>query len=154
VIGLVEVLPLNFAGTTAFEPVHFNLGGQVVLAGYSLSQGRASPGDTLRLDLAWRAEQVMKDNYTVFVHLIDKSGMISAQDDSQPLDGTRPTTYWQAGETILDEHVLSLPADLSPGQYRIEVGMYLLSTGERLMLLSDQGDVVDSRVKLVDIVVR
>ena len=54
-----------------------------------------------------------------------------AQHVSLPADGEIPTSDWSFGEVISDRHViefLGLPA----GEYRLEVGMYDSTTGERL----------------------
>jgi hypothetical protein len=39
------------------------------------------------------------------------------------------------GETIKDVHQLPLPADLPAGEYRLNIGLYLLETGERLFVV-------------------
>ncbi len=57
-----------------------------------------------------------------------------AQGDGQPLDGRYPTTVWDMGEVIPDNHVLSLPDPLPAGPYQLLVGLYDLSSGERLAL--------------------
>jgi hypothetical protein len=44
--------------------------------------------------------------------------------DTQPGQGSVPTTVWAPGDLILDEYQLQLPADAPPGDYEIEVGLY------------------------------
>jgi hypothetical protein len=39
-----------------------------------------------------------------------------------------------------DDHVLSLPAGLAPGEYSLRVGLYLAPDGPRLPLRSPAGD--------------
>ena len=46
--------------------------------------------------------------------------------------GTRPTRGWKPGEPVRDQIGVSVPADAPPGLYRVEVGMYLLRTLQRL----------------------
>jgi hypothetical protein len=54
-----------------------------------------------------------------------------AQKDSPPAAGRYPTGLWDAGEIIEDE--ISLPlTDIAPGRYTPVVGLYNLTTGERL----------------------
>jgi len=36
---------------------------------------------------------------------------------------------------VRDSHTLALPADLATGAYRLEVGLYLVETGERLEII-------------------
>jgi len=78
----------------------------------------------------------------VFVHLLDAEGRIVAQHDSQPQDGAYPTSVWDAGEVVADEHVLDLPVDLPAGHYRLRVGWYLPGSGDRLPVVGD-GDSVE-----------
>jgi hypothetical protein len=49
---------------------------------------------------------------------------------------------------MADPYQLEIPPDLSPGEYELLVGMYLLSSGERLPLLSSDGQVVGDSVSL------
>jgi hypothetical protein len=99
--------------------------------------GTSSPiaverGQTLDVDLFWRAERAINQSYTVFVHLIDGSGHVFKDADSPPLRGLFPTDRWTVGETIRDRHTLTVPPDLAPGDYAIEIGMYQPPDGPRL----------------------
>jgi hypothetical protein len=51
------------------------------------------------------------------------------------------------GEAVIDPHLIPVPTDAPPGEYGIEVGLYQLSTGERLSLVGAAGAVADA-VKL------
>ena len=57
-----------------------------------------------------------------------------SQDDHVPADNLRPTSGWRPGEVVSDPVQLSLPLDLPPGEYRINVGVYDPDSGERLPL--------------------
>ena len=70
---------------------------------------------------------------------MDADGNLVAQDDAVPVNWTYPTTQWQAGEYIRDEHVLSLAEATPRGDYTIFVGMYDAETGIRLDVADDQG---------------
>ena len=109
------------------------------LTGYSFTPAVARPGDTLLVTLQWQATTRMSVDYTVFTQLWDSSGQVAAQLDSQPASGTRPTSGWQPGETVLDRKALLLPAGLPPGSYTLQVGLYDLATLQRLTL-SPGGD--------------
>jgi hypothetical protein len=110
-----------------------NLGGQTQLTGYALDRAAYRPGDDVRVTLYWLGARRPDRDYKVFVHLRDQADqqMIS-QHDSDPVYGFTPTTRWEPGELIADEHVLPLPADTPPGTYQLWVGMYDPATGERL----------------------
>jgi mannosyltransferase len=110
------------------------------LSGYSFTPAVARPGDTLLVTLEWQATAAMPIDYTVFTQLWDASGQVAAQLDSQPASGTRPTSGWQPGETVVDRKALLLPADLPPGSYTLQVGLYDLATLQRLTLSANGDD--------------
>jgi hypothetical protein len=80
---------------------------------------------------------------------------VQGQMDSQPLEGSRPTTGWVPQEYLRDEYQLTMAENAPPGEYLIEVGMYDASTPEfrRLPLVDSSGNVLDNRIVL-DAVVR
>jgi hypothetical protein len=78
----------------------------------------------------------MDQDYTVFVHLVDQAGRMYSQHDGQPAGGLYPTSKWKEGEVIEDVHLIDVPADTSAGRYSLQVGLYLLSTMERLQISS------------------
>lgn len=127
----VRLVPVG-EDTGVPNPVDFNLGGQVRLVGYELTPRTVRPGETIGLVLYWQALADIERNYTVFTQLLSDDLIIWAQDDSQPLRGAYPTSHWKPGEVIRDPYHLTVRPDAPAGVYRLEVGMYLLDTGERL----------------------
>jgi hypothetical protein len=116
----------------------------IELTACAFDAGPLAPADVLHVRLSWRSLQTRESDYTVFVHLIDEGERVWAQHDSQPGGGYRPTSSWQPGEEISDNHGLALPGDIPPGEYRVAVGLYDASTGERLLVTtSDQGAPTD-----------
>jgi hypothetical protein len=107
------------------------LGDSISLIGYDLDT-LVKAGEELNLTLYWQCERPMDEDYTVFVHLLDEEGKIIAQHDCQPRFGNYPTSIWDSGEVIPDEHHLSIGRETPLGEYRLIVGMYLLATMERL----------------------
>jgi hypothetical protein len=99
-----------------------------LLVGYSLTQTDAA----LTVTLAWQATATPAGSYHVFVHLEGEAGRIWAQSDGAPAGWSRPTPGWMAGEYILDEHRLALPADLPAGTYSLLVGLYDPQSGARV----------------------
>lgn len=113
------------------HPLEAQIGPQIRMQGYTL-QGDLHPGGNLDLQVLWEASGTPPGDYTIFVHLLDANGNLRAQRDQQPLDGRYPTGFWEAGEKVGDTYLLTLPPDLPPGSYRIELGMYDATTGKRL----------------------
>lgn len=89
----------------------------------------------------------------MFVHLIDGEGNIVAQSDHQPADGLAPTSIWAPGMTVHDTHILTLPADLPPGRYRLLVGMYDAQTNQRLPITDTQLPGFNDAILLEEVVV-
>lgn len=99
-------------------------------------------GQIVRLELLWQAAEPVQERYKVFVHLLGPEGQVVAQRDSEPVDGTRPTTSWQRGEPIADRYGLWLPADLPAGDYRLVAGLYHAETGDRVPVCCPPADAV------------
>jgi hypothetical protein len=113
------------------NPVDIRFGERIALSGYSLAKA-AGPGSTLTVRLNWRALERIAEDYSIFVHLVAPSGVIPAQHDGEPQNGTFPTSFWDPGETILDEHTIAIPEDAAAGEYRVEVGVYRPRDNARL----------------------
>ncbi len=103
---------------------------QIRLDSYALSSQEITSGDVLQLQLNWQAERQPNANYTAFVQLLDPRDQVVAQRDAPP--GDRPTSEWQPGEEIIDNHGVLAPHGTAPGDYRLILGMYNPETGERL----------------------
>ena len=76
----------------------------VELIGYSVEPEPISPGSAMTVTLFWRASQPLALDLTVFNHVLDASGKLVGQRDSQPNNGAYPTTEWATGATIVDQH--------------------------------------------------
>ena len=112
------------------------------LVGYEVTRKEARPGDDLPVTLYWQCLIEVDHNYTVFVQLLNADWRVVAQQDRQPLAGEAPTSTWLQGEFLSDAYHLHLPADLSPGEYRIIAGMYEAMSGQRLPV-STGGDFIE-----------
>jgi hypothetical protein len=143
----------------AFEPPPFehavgaNFDDQITLLGYDLPDVRVSPGQALPLTLVWQSRTSdMRVSYTVFVHLVDADGKIVAQADKEPgRRGKRPTTSWVVGEVIADPVSIAIPPNVSPGAYRLLVGLYLASDGSRLPVRDASGAVLGDSLELAPV---
>ncbi len=139
IIGWVKIAPKEPQSYAIPNPTYFNLADRVALIGYDLEERVIRPGETLHLTLFWQALKGMEEDYTVFTHLIDEEERIWGQRDSQPLGGYYPTSFWDVGEVVKDEYELVVQPQAPPGEYLLEVGMYLLETGQRLAVLDEEG---------------
>lgn len=154
-IGLLLLIgPLWWTAARAAPPPSIQataveFAGEIALQGFGL----ATHEQQLRLDLVWLARQETDASYKVFVHLIDDSGKLWAQDDSRPLRYASNTNRWLPGQLILDQHELNLPAEMPPGSYQVRVGLYNEADGVRLPVVDAQGAPVEDQVLLTNVMI-
>ncbi len=112
----------------------------IELLGYWLSQSELTPADRLYVRLFWKAKHSPQKDYTAFVHLITDDGQsqsMVAGADGKPGNGSCATTTWLPGEVVVDEKELVVPAKAgqnASATYFLEIGFYVLETGERLSI--------------------
>ncbi len=149
-LGAITVLPTERVFTPPQPQVlrQANFGDKALLLGADLGPDPASPGDTIQVTLYWQALSEMDIAYTAFVHVLGSDGLVIVGHDSQPMLGLRPTTGWVPGEFVADRHDITLPSDLSLGEYVIEAGLYDAGAPglPRLRVLGDGGLEATDRV--------
>jgi len=141
-LGPVEVMRQEPSATRPLDIQHpwaASLADKVLLLGYNVESG-FRPGDGIHLTLFWQCLEEVDRDYTVFTHLVDKEGNFWGQKDNEPVDGFYPTGQWKAGEIVRDQYDITISPEAPPGEYRLEVGMYLAETGERLPVLGEGVD--------------
>jgi mannosyltransferase len=139
--------PRRFEVPLIQHPVGARLGGVAELLGYEVMEP-ALPGGTLTLTLYWRAISPSAQPLTVFVHLLDGDSRVRGQVDRVPGNGAYPTTGWLPGEVLVDAYQVPIMADLPPGHYLVEVGLYDPATGVRLPVTDVAGHPLGDRVLL------
>ncbi|MBV8084029.1 MAG: glycosyltransferase family 39 protein [Chloroflexi bacterium] len=77
-------------------------------------------GQTVTLDLTWRAVAPAPADFTVFVHAVGADGSLAAQADGYPISGLYPPNAWRAGDVIEDHRAL----DVTGTATHIEIGLY------------------------------
>ncbi len=103
----------------------------------------------IQVTLYWQATETLPADYTVFVHLINREGLV-VQGDAPPCDGQCPTSFWQPGDIWRDSHALPIhagntitrthpPFDPAKAPYRILIGWYDPHTAMRLPAFTVDG---------------
>jgi hypothetical protein len=140
-----ENLPVDDRALPIQTRLDANLGDDVYLLGANLSQTNLAPGKTLDVTLFWCARRDLREDYTVFLQLVDAAGKPWAAADVRPWQGRYPTSRWQAGEVVRDAYSLTLAADAPDGAYRLIAGLYRTGDRQRLPLIGPfrAGDSVD-----------
>ena len=124
-------------------PGDVQFGEIIALVSCDLSAAEAAPGDALQVQFTWEAAAPLDARYKVFVQLLDSSGQLVAQRDSEPGGGLALTTTWTPGQPVTDRHALFLPDDLPPGEYRLIAGLYALDPPNDRLPVSTGGDALD-----------
>jgi hypothetical protein len=114
-------------------------GNEIALVGWHIEPETLNAA-TLNLTLVWQAKRAMTQRYTAFVHLEKSNGEKIAQDDHPPRHGAYPTNRWAANEMVREVYTLSVPGNLSAGEYLIKIGWYDSDTGERLPVANSPDD--------------
>lgn len=115
----------------ATEPIGAGWAQGVTLARATVP-ARATTGEGVPMTFIWEAAGPTDRSYKLFVHLRNEASDVVAQADAYPAAGSAPTNGWADGEVVVDEHTLSLPADLPEGDYRLVIGFYDEGSGQRL----------------------
>jgi hypothetical protein len=117
------------------------LGGAVRLIGYDLPQKSVPADAELPITLYWGPLAPMREDYNVYVRLVDDEGNVWGSVDRLPLGGLWRTSQWAPGTYIRDEYRLSLRPGTPPGVYRLEVAMYSFTTGQTFGVARNVGQV-------------
>jgi hypothetical protein len=131
--------------TGAENQTYYQVGEHIALIGYDWEP--ADPGETARLTLYWKALEKVPRNYQVFVHLRDATGAVVAQSDVLN-PGDYPAEQWPLDKYVRDEHRFVVPSGIPPGEYRLAVGLWLMSKGERLPVVDGAGEQIGDSVFL------
>jgi hypothetical protein len=126
-------------------------GGILALTGADLGSAAVQAGQALSVTLRWQALNAMEADYTVSLRLVDGSGHRYSQHDSPLLrtfstgwEGPREiieqagTSRWISAEVVMDDYQVLVPHGTPPGQYRLLVLLYDLTSGQVLQVL--EGD--------------
>lgn len=93
----------------------------MILLGYTQSESRARPGDTIHFSLYWGAGRGLTGNYQVQVHLIDTNSGAEWLLHPYRHPGSYPTRRWQSGITVQDRYKVSIPTQLEAGNYQFAI---------------------------------
>ena len=107
------------------------------------------PGETIPVILGWKSLDYADQSYTIFLHLIDLANRPIVALDYTPLGGAAPTHLWipkwLPGQRYTDPYQLTIPENLAPGTYLIEVGLYEMVGGKRLNISDEHGSLIGDR---------
>ncbi|MBI2861255.1 MAG: glycosyltransferase family 39 protein [Chloroflexi bacterium] len=108
-----------------------NFGNTLSLEGYRL-EGKQVAGKTFDLILFWRVLEKPATKLVAFAHLLDQNNNQWASGDGFGYG----TEWWQPGQMVATRHPLASLLGTPPAKYRISVGVYEASGGQRVKLLN------------------
>jgi hypothetical protein len=119
------------------------------------------PGTTLNIDMQWITLKSLRQDYSVFLHLIDENGLIVAQRDTFPQSGRSATSDWEApsradselpdpGRQVYpDLHPFVIPPSAeAPCDCRLIMGVYDHTTGRRMRTEDGQDHIDLSEIRI------
>ncbi len=149
-------LPISVALRQA-KSVNAMLGDQIRLVAFGLNRATGDvtkPGTSMHIVLYWQALDHIVRDYTVFVHLYRSDGQLESQHDSQPLQGTFPTSAWATNDIVVDTYDVPIPPNAPHGTYLLAAGMYDPQTMERLNASASDGNgLAENRIPLMNVTV-
>jgi hypothetical protein len=122
-VSLSQIKLLPRPGTLS-NPADVNFGHQLVLLGYDLNTRVIRPGETLSVTLYWQAYVSPQRDYAVFMHLSDLNNETLAANDGLPYTRPKQTSRWQLGQVMQEVRPLYVSADVPPGPYNIQMGVF------------------------------
>jgi 4-amino-4-deoxy-L-arabinose transferase-like glycosyltransferase len=143
----VEMGLMGFEGVTLFHlgfespnppdsgvdlrDVSYRLGDQLWITGMNVPDHLAA-GQPLAISIRWEVTQTLYEDYTVFYHLLDQDNNLITQIDSALLTGNWTTSALVPNQPVTSLQTLTLPDNLRPGTYILEIGAYRLPSVQRV----------------------
>jgi hypothetical protein len=106
---------------------------------------QVAPGEAAWVRLYWRTLSRTPRVYRAFVHLGENP--VWAQQDDDPACRL-PTPLWRAGQTTVGQFRIVVPPQIPPGRYPLVVGLYAGEDGQRLPVLTEDGQHMGDSVVL------
>lgn len=125
----------------ANKPVSFSNG--LRLAGWYLPDHPWQPGQTIYVKLWWQATAPPSADYKMSLKLWAPTGALAAQGRDEWPGGTlHRATTWTPGQVVYHPGQITLPPDIPPGRYWLNVELYHPQTLQPLPRLDGQDPVV------------
>lgn len=105
---------------------------EVRLHGYTISESELTAGDTIFITLYWQALQQTREDYEVFVQVIDDHGQVFAATHDFPYNGMYRSRIWKTGQITATHHWLRLSDNLPVGRYALYLGLFRMLHDEPL----------------------
>lgn len=131
-----------------FETPNLEFQGGLQLTGLRMPP-QAAPEEVISVVLRWEPTQLLREDYTVFIHVLAPDNTIAAQIDAAPAWlHPNPTTLWPADTPVFDRYQVPLPAE--PGTYRLRLGLYTWPSLQRLPLTTGEDSLILDQITVIN----
>ncbi|MDM8526799.1 glycosyltransferase family 39 protein [Anaerolineales bacterium HSG24] len=138
---------INQASTANFANYLFMT--QAIVGQASYQSGRG----IIPLELTWRSQQPLPDEYQVSLRLADFEGRTWAIRDSHPRGGQRRFSQLNPTDTLTDRHGLLVEAGTPPGLYRLLLSLRRLEDAHPLDMVDVANQPVGVELHLADVTI-
>lgn len=136
-----------------------NFGGAVLLRHADWLEEEVRGGETAVLLTVWQVidpervgPRVPPANTTdavLFSQILHEGGVLAQRDSLEA-----PSWDWRTGDVIAQLHPISVPEHANPGTYRAIVGLYDRSSGVRLPVVDDKGNILETFADVPALVIK
>jgi hypothetical protein len=98
--------------------------------------------------VTWHGGSPTSIDYSAFVQLRDAASHIVAEHESQPRNGSYPSSVWSTGEIVPDPHAFEIPPATAAGTYDIVAGLIDPAHGQRLSVVASPHRTSDGAVRI------
>lgn len=134
-LATIHVAAPSADAAAALRPPHAlgtAIGSELTLLGYGLDRDTIKAGETVDVELFWRAERAVGRDVDLKLELVDKNGMTVAARQGPPLDGSYASSRWRAGDGFRDAHRLAVAARAGAGGTTIRLAVVDRASGQTL----------------------
>lgn len=100
-----------------------DFGGTLSLVGYAPWGHDFTQGNPILFDLYWQALETPEQDYELEIEVLRGSGSVLTKRRVQPVADWFPTGSWKAHDLLKGHYAVPLPADASPGAYRVRLSV-------------------------------
>ena len=120
---------------------------------FELDNRHPQSAEKTRVTVYMSARSDLDDDFGMAIRLRDQQGLVWSVKLSPILAGIHPTSRWRAGERFRESYDFEIGPGTPPGAYRVELGLYLVSSYRDLIAYTREGEVLGPFVPLGDLVV-